>query len=71
MTATVKAQRKLAVRPREAAYVTSLSPRKLWAMTASGEIPHLRVGRCVLYPLDQLEQWIAEQTKGGTANGNR
>ena len=38
----------------------AVSPRKLWAMTASGEIPHLRIGRLVRYPVDGLESWIAE-----------
>ena len=43
----------------------AISPRKLWGMTASGEIPHIRLGRCVRYPLDDLQFWIAEQKKGG------
>ena len=43
----------------------AISPRKLWGMTASREIPHVRVGRCVRYPLDDLQRWIDAQKEGG------
>jgi hypothetical protein len=40
---------KLLVKPSDAAEALSISPRKLWAMTNSGEIPCLRLGRAVRY----------------------
>jgi len=55
----------LLLTPREAAKALAISPRKLWAMTASGEIPHVRLGRCVRYPVDDLREWI-DATKQGT-----
>ena len=55
----------LLLTPRQAATALAISPRKLWSLTASGEIPSVRLGRCVRYPIDQLQAWIAEQTKGG------
>ena len=55
----------LLLTPRQAAECLSISPRKLWAMTATREIPHIRVGRCVRYPIDDLKHWIEEQKKGG------
>ena len=55
----------LLVTAKEAAESLSISPRKLWAMTTSGEIPHVRLGRCVRYSVDDLRQWIDEQRKGG------
>ncbi|MCA9232822.1 MAG: helix-turn-helix domain-containing protein [Planctomycetales bacterium] len=54
----------LLVDAKEAAQLLALSPRKLWAMTASREIPHLRIGRCVRYPLDDLREWINDQKRG-------
>ena len=51
----------LALRPREAARAIGISERLLWSRTRAGEIPHVRVGRCVLYPVAALEQWLAEQ----------
>ena len=51
----------------QAAEALAISPRKLWDMTASGEIPHVRLGRCVRYPIDDLQHWIDEQKKGGNA----
>jgi excisionase family DNA binding protein len=52
--------------PKQAADALSISPRKLWGMMASGEIPHIRIGRSVRYPVDELERWINAQTKGGS-----
>ena len=57
----------LLLTPKEAALALSISPRKLWAMTASGEISHIRLGRCVRYPVDDLRQMIDDQKKGGAA----
>ena len=55
----------LLLNPRETAAALAISPRKLWGMTASGEIPHIRLGRSVRYPLDDLRCWIDRQKKGG------
>jgi excisionase family DNA binding protein len=56
----------LLLTPLQAAECLSISPRKLWAMTAAREIPHIRVGRCVRYPIDDLKHWIEEQKEGRT-----
>ena len=50
---------------KQAAESLAISPRKLWGMTAGGEIPFLRIGRCVRYPVDDLQRWIEQQKKGG------
>ena len=55
----------LLLTPQQAAEALAISPRKLWGMTASGEIPHIRLGRCVRYPVDDLQRWIDDQKKGG------
>ncbi len=49
---------RLALRPRDAAIALSMSPRKLWELTQRGEIPHVREGRMVLYPVAALEAWL-------------
>ena len=50
---------------RDAARALAISPRSLWSYTASGEIPHVRIGRSVRYPLNGLQRWIDHQKKGG------
>ena len=57
----------LLLTPRQAAEALAISQRKLWSMTASGEIPHVRIGRSVRYPVDDLRDWIDQQKKGGDA----
>ncbi len=49
----------------EASRLLSISQRKLWSLTASGEIPHVRIGRSVRYPVDDLREWIELRTEGG------
>ena len=55
----------LLMTPQEAAEALSISPRKLWGMTASGEIPHVRIGRCVRYRISSLNEYLASKEKGG------
>ncbi len=55
----------LLMNPRDAARALCISERKLWGMTASGEIPHIRIGRSVRYSVRDIEEWIDKNTKGG------
>lgn len=49
----------------EAAQRLAISPRKLWALTASGEIPSVRIGRNVRYATHDLDEYVAANTRGG------
>jgi excisionase family DNA binding protein len=62
---TREAVQRLLFTPEETRIALGISARKLWSMIASGEIPHVRLGRCVRYPVDDLQSWIDDQTKGG------
>ena len=57
---------RLALRPKEAALALGISERLLWSKTNAGDIPHCRVGRTILYPIDLLREWLAQQAIGGT-----
>ena len=50
-----------------AAEILAISPRKLWALTASGEIPCVRFGRSVRYAPDDLAAWIESRKVGANA----
>jgi len=52
----------LALRPREAARSLGLSERTLWTLTQRGEIPHARIGKCVIYPTAAIRAWLDERT---------
>jgi excisionase family DNA binding protein len=60
-TATTPA---LLLTPKQTSEALAISPRKLWGMTASGEIPHIRCGRCVRYPVVDLQRWIESCKEG-------
>lgn len=51
--------RRLAVSRREAAQLLGISERLLWTWTNAGVIPHVRIGARVLYPVDQLREWLS------------
>lgn len=55
---------KLSLRPREAARALGVSERTLWTLTHRGEVPHVRVGRAVLYPLESLRKWLEARANG-------
>ncbi len=58
----------LLLTPKQAAEALAISPRKLWGMTASDEIPHVKIGRCVRYPVNDLRAWVAERKQGGASS---
>lgn len=49
------------LRPKEAAELLAISPRKLWGLTACGDVPCIHIGRAVRYDLADLLAWIAKQ----------
>ncbi|MDA7978989.1 MAG: helix-turn-helix domain-containing protein [Pirellulales bacterium] len=53
---------------REAAQALSICERTLRGLVARGELAVVRIGRrCVRYPVEVLERWIAQQSQNGGA----
>ena len=52
-------QHALLLTPREAAAALSISERSLWSLTASGDLPCVRIGRSKRYCVDELRSLIA------------
>jgi excisionase family DNA binding protein len=48
----------LALRAGEAARLLRISTRFLAQLTREGKIPHKRVGRAILYPVEELREWL-------------
>lgn len=55
---------RLALRPKEAAVALGIGERLLWELTNRGEIPSVKIGRCVTYPIAALQAWLNEQVEG-------
>jgi predicted DNA-binding transcriptional regulator AlpA len=53
----------LALRPKDASKALGIGRRKLWELTSdrTSGIPHVRVGRSVLYPVRKLADWLNER----------
>jgi excisionase family DNA binding protein len=58
---------RLAVNRQEAAALLGISERLLWTWTQAGNIPHLRIGTRVLYPVEQLRIWLNKQANSTVA----
>jgi excisionase family DNA binding protein len=58
---------RLALRPREAAAALGVSEKTLWLLTADGDVPHFRIGTCVLYPVRELREWLTKQAKSAAS----
>lgn len=52
-----------------------ISERALWTLTKNGEIPHVRLGRRVMYRPESLREWLSAREQRGDAgdggNGGR
>ena len=58
---------RLALRPKEAAKALGIGARLLWSLTNQGLIPHLRLGKAIIYPVDLLRTWLADQVARGSS----
>lgn len=60
----------LAMRLRDAAKALGVSDGFLWQQTKRGVVPHIRVGKAVLYPVDSLRDWLKKQVQRAGSNGD-
>ena len=60
----------LAMRPRKAAKALGICERTLWKHTERGEIPHIRLGKAILYPVDSLRHWLKGQAQDDNIENN-
>lgn len=47
------------------AHSLGLSKRTIESLVARDAIPHMRIGRRVLFPVALLNKWIEDRTRGG------
>lgn len=61
----------LAYRRKDAAKAIGISERKLWEITAdkTSGIPHAKLGRAVVYPVDLLRRWLEERAGSNAEKG--
>ena len=56
--------KKLCLSAAEVSELTGVSLSLIRKLTRGGEIPHVRVGRRILYPLTGIEDWLNSRTEG-------
>lgn len=55
--------KKLCLSAAEVSELTGVSLSLIRKLTRGGEIPHVRVGRRILYPLTGIEDWLNSRTE--------
>jgi len=55
--------RPLLIDSRQVARLLGIGRTKTFQLMASGELPTIRLGRCVRVPMHALEDWIVAQTQ--------
>ncbi|MFW6028176.1 MAG: helix-turn-helix domain-containing protein [bacterium] len=55
---------RIGLNSREAAALLGISERTLWTEMRAGRVPHVRIGRRVIFPRHLLVRWLDE--KAGT-----
>jgi len=63
MISPIEPGQRLAVGADEAAALMGVSGRFLRQLAERGEIPHVRLGRRVLFPLPELRRWLSDATR--------
>ena len=48
---------------KQAAAALALGRRKIWSLTASGELPCVRIGKAVRYVPDDLARFVADHRR--------
>ena len=67
---SVKGELPLLINATQAAKTMGISPRSLLTLTRAGTIPHVRLGRRVMYSLQCLHEAVNKNTVvGGDKNG--
>ena len=61
----------LAMRLRQAAQALGISERLLWEWTDRGLVPHIRLGKAILYPVDSLRDWLKRQAQAAEKEGEK
>lgn len=53
---------RLALRRAEAAEALGVSDRTLQDWVRKESVPHIRINGCLLFPVSELQQWLAERS---------
>ncbi|MDR2762006.1 MAG: helix-turn-helix domain-containing protein [Planctomycetaceae bacterium] len=53
---------RLLVKADELAIMLGVSVKTVWNLEKRGELPHVNIGRRVLFPVDEMRRWISERT---------
>lgn len=53
---------RLLLREHEVTAMLAISRSQLYALAKRGEIPCVRIGRCVRFPAAELQEWVQQRT---------
>ena len=54
---------KLLLKPCEVTQILGIGRSSFYELVAQGELPSIRIGRCIRVPSESLEKWIQDKEK--------
>jgi len=60
----------LLLTPKETAKILNICERTLFALTQRGELPSIRIGRAVRFPMAELQKWIEKKSFENSQKGS-
>lgn len=55
---------KLLLKPSEVAQILGIGRSLIYELIARGEIPSVRLGRCIRVPTESLQRWLRDKEDG-------
>ena len=52
---------RLLLKPAEVTEVLGIGRSRIYEMLATGELPSIRIGRCIRIPAGALREWVADR----------
>ena len=59
---------RILLRPNEVTEMLGIGRSRVYEMLATGELPSVRIGRCIRVPVNALKEWVNDRQSGHDSN---
>ena len=59
---------RMLLKPNEVTEMLGIGRSRIYEMLATGELPSVRIGRCIRVPVNALKDWVHKRQSGNESN---